>query len=134
MTKRKVISRIVAVMKLHEHASRQLNQIARYGAGEIRIADQVLTAPCIVAPGLLVTDWIVGPDSLDIESLQVLLPRAPRIVLVGSPLQGGARWQPLRRALASREIALEAMDLGAACRTYNVLAQEDRPVAALLFP
>jgi uncharacterized protein len=26
------------------------------------------------------------------------------------------------------------MDLGAACRTYNVLAQEDRSVAALLFP
>jgi len=26
------------------------------------------------------------------------------------------------------------MDLGAACRTYNVLAQEDRAVVALLFP
>jgi len=121
-------------MKLHEHASRQLNQIARYGAGEIRIADQVLNAPCIVAPGLLVTDWIAGPESLDIDALQALLPLAPRIVLLGSALHAGGPWQPLRRALASREIALEAMDLGAACRTYNVLVQEDRPVAALLFP
>jgi uncharacterized protein len=40
----------------------------------------------------------------------------------------------LRPALAARQLALEAMELGAACRTYNVLAQEDRSVAALLFP
>ncbi len=40
----------------------------------------------------------------------------------------------LGRQLAAREISLEVMDLGAACRTYNVLAQEDRAVAALLFP
>jgi uncharacterized protein len=38
------------------------------------------------------------------------------------------------RQLAAKQISLEAMDLGAACRTYNVLAQEDRAVAALLFP
>ena len=29
---------------------------------------------------------------------------------------------------------VEVMDTSAACRTYNVLAQEDRAVAALLFP
>ena len=39
------------------------------------------------------------------------------------------------RAEGSRHgIAIEAMDTGAACRTYNVLLAEDRLVAAALLP
>ncbi len=38
----------------------------------------------------------------------------------------------LRQALRAEGIALEAMDTGAACRTYNVLLAEDRRVAAAL--
>ena len=47
-------------------------------------------------------------------------------------------WRPvapaLRAALKARGIAIEAMDTGAACRTYNVLLAEDRRVAAALLP
>ena len=39
----------------------------------------------------------------------------------------------LRDALAGRGVGLEAMQLGAACRTFNVLVQEERRVAAALF-
>ena len=39
----------------------------------------------------------------------------------------------LRAAFAERRIGLEAMDLGAACRTFNILVQEERRVAAALF-
>ena len=38
----------------------------------------------------------------------------------------------VRRAFADVHIALEAMDTGAACRTYNVLLAEGRPVGAAL--
>ena len=38
----------------------------------------------------------------------------------------------LRAALKAHGIAVEAMDTGAACRTYNVLLAEDRRVAAAL--
>ena len=38
----------------------------------------------------------------------------------------------LRRAFAEAGIALEAMDTGAACRTYNMLLAEGRPVGAAL--
>ncbi len=38
----------------------------------------------------------------------------------------------LREALRSRGVALEPMDTGAACRTYNVLLSEGRAVAAAL--
>ena len=42
---------------------------------------------------------------------------------------GGA----VRQAFAARNVGLEVMDLGAACRTYNILVQEERRVAAVLF-
>ncbi len=35
-------------------------------------------------------------------------------------------------ALAARRIGIETMDTAAACRTYNILAQEGRTVAAAL--
>ena len=38
----------------------------------------------------------------------------------------------LTRALLEKRIGVEAMDLKAACRTYNILAGEGRPVAAVL--
>ena len=38
----------------------------------------------------------------------------------------------VRRAFAAAGIGLEAMDTGAACRTYNVLLAEGRPVGAAL--
>jgi uncharacterized protein len=55
------------------------------------------------------------------------------LVLLGTgPTQ---RFPPMeiRAALTSRGVGLEVMDLGAACRTYNVLVQEERRVAAALF-
>jgi len=40
-------------------------------------------------------------------------------------------WEPA--AFAARRVGLEVMDLGAACRTFNVLIQEERRAAAALF-
>ena len=40
----------------------------------------------------------------------------------------------LRRELKAVGLSVEAMDTGAACRTYNVLMAEGRRVAAALFP
>ena len=62
--------------------------------------------------------------------------RKASAVLVFLLLGCGARMMPvsptLRQALKSVGISLEAMDTGAACRTYNVLLAEDRRVAAAL--
>jgi len=38
----------------------------------------------------------------------------------------------VRRAFLDANVGLEPMDTGAACRTYNVLLGEGRPVAAAL--
>ena len=51
-------------------------------------------------------------------------------LLPGAGAPGGA----LRRSVEARGVSLEFMSLGAACRTYNVLAHERRAVVAGLFP
>jgi uncharacterized protein len=120
-------------MKLHEHRQTHMNLISRYGDGEILINGQRFAVPCMVAPGFLHADWIASPQELTLESLEPLWKLAPRILLLGAASHAGPA-KALRAALVTRQVALEAMELGAACRTYNVLAQEDRSVAALLFP
>jgi uncharacterized protein len=39
----------------------------------------------------------------------------------------------VRSAVTGRGVGFEVMDLGAACRTFNILVQEERKVAAALF-
>lgn len=121
-------------MKLHEHRQPQLNLVSRYGEGRVVIEGREITTPCVVAPGVVHTDWIGSPAALTIETLAIAWPLQPRILLLGSGIRTAGSLRDIRRQLAERGISLEAMDLGAACRTYNVLAQEDRAVAALLFP
>ncbi len=111
-----------------------MNLIWRYGPGEIRINEHTLHAPLVVAPGFLQAQWIAGIENLDTDALAPVWTLQPRIVLLGSAPPPVGRVKELRGVLAARQAALEAMDLGAACRTYNVLAQEDRAVVALLFP
>lgn len=121
-------------MKLHEHRQSRMNLVGRYAAGEIFINGERLTAPCIVAPGFLHGSWIADLDQLTLAALDPVWGVAPRILILGSSRDAAAAARSLRTELSARQVALETMDLGAACRTYNVLAQEDRSVAALLFP
>jgi uncharacterized protein len=125
-------------MKLHEHNQSRMNLVSGYGHGEVVIHGEHLTAPCVVAPGLLLRDWIGSLTDLSAAALESVWPLEPRILLLGTDSQQLPVARTLARALrpdlSARQAALEVMDLGAACRTYNVLAQEDRSVAALLFP
>jgi uncharacterized protein len=121
-------------MKLHEHVQPHINLVGRYAAGGVEVNGRLLTRPVILAPGFLHEDWIDDAAGLTPESLAPVLAQEPRILLLGGAGFAADQLKPLRRMLAAREVALEVMDLGAACRTYNVLAQEERPVAALLFP
>jgi uncharacterized protein len=125
-------------MKLHEHNHSRMNLVSGHGHGEVLIHGERLATPCVVAPGLLLRDWIGSLTDLTVAAMEPVWPLAPRILLLGvdSPQLVAARnlARALRPALSARQAALEVMDLGAACRTYNVLAQEDRSVAALLFP
>ncbi len=122
-------------MKLNEDANPGINLIRAYSAEGVSVGAQRLTRPCLIAPQAVIADWAVADlDGLDAESLERLWPLAPQVVLLGTGARQRFPPAAIREAFARRRIALEPMDLGAACRTYNVLAQEDRQVVAALFP
>ncbi|HEV7432380.1 MAG TPA: MTH938/NDUFAF3 family protein [Steroidobacteraceae bacterium] len=126
---------IVTAMRLVLESDPQILTVRAYARGEIDIAGQKLHSPCIVSSARLITDWPVrSAASLDLAALEPLLALDPKVVLIGSDATDASATGMLRRALELRGIAFEVMNLGAACRTYNVLAQERREVVAGLFP
>ena len=112
-----------------------INVVRSYDGGALHIGENTYQRTCVIAPDALLPDW--PPDSLDDiapEHLAALFALEPQVVLLGCA--GAPRFTPaaLRRLFAARNVGLETMELGAACRTYNVLAQEGRRVVAVLFP
>ena len=121
-------------MKFTLDSGSKAHLIRGYSDTQIRIGELVLVRTCIVMADRLISDF--APQSFSefaLEHLAVLFELAPELVILGTgPTQRFAA-APLRDAFAARGIGLEAMQLGAACRTYNVLVQEERRVAAALF-
>jgi uncharacterized protein len=126
---------MVAFMRLVLESDPRIHLVRRYGGGEIVIGEQRLRQPVIITPQRLVLDWgasslqhLTEADLAGLFALQV------EIVLLGEGEIQAAPSAWLRSSFRARGIALEYMNLGAACRTYNILANEERSVAAGLFP
>lgn len=127
-------------MRLALDSDPRIHLVRSYGAGSVVIDAQRLTAPLLVSPGRLLSAWPVGSFEALSSSAQLDAQLAPLLEFgAGIVLLGAGERQPepsarLRAAFRSRQIALECMNLGAACRTYNILASEQRAVVAGLFP
>jgi len=125
-------------MRFTRDATAGINLIHAYGGGELRINDTVYRGAVIVSAATLLnepqmltfeellSDRLLGADASRITALD------PEVLLLGTgarqifaPPEFGARF--LRKG-----IGFEVMDTGAACRTYNVLAGEQRRVVAVL--
>ena len=108
--------------------------IEAYGNGGFRFAGMSHKGSLLCLPSAVVA-W-------DETSIDRLVPDSFRLVFsagrdIGFVLLGTGRTHLLpslevRRAFADAHIGLDIMDTGAACRTYNVLMAEQRPVAAAL--
>lgn len=112
-------------MQLTLDADPRVNLIRAYCAGEVRVGERVLRANCIITADAVIENWQPA-------DLNPLLALAPDVVLLGVGETQSFPPRALRSAFEERRIALEAMTLGAACRTFNILVQEGRKVAAAL--
>ena len=87
----------------------------------------------VVLPDRIVENWNVPTlESLTQDDIGALALLKPELVLLGT---GELLRFPDPRLLASlsaARIGAEIMDTRAACRTYNILAEEGRNVAAAL--
>ena len=114
-------------------AGRQI--IERYAASGFRVSGVIYRGPVLVFPDLTIEWEAASACDVTSETLAPVIEHGGvEILLLGLGRSTGAVPAALRTALRAAGIALETMDTGAACRTYNVLAAEDRRVAAALIP
>jgi len=122
-------------MRLVLDSNSSLNLVRQYGNGFVQVGEQRISAPFVVTPAELTRDWSARSlETLTEAESQILIATHAEIVLLGAGERQSFASAAVRAAFRARGIALECMTLGAACRTYNVLAGEGRPVAAGLFP
>lgn len=119
------------MMSLTQDPNASKYMVRAYTPGQLQINEQTLTQSVIIAPTQLSLTW--PPQTfadLAPEHLQLLLNFTPEIVLIGT---GSAmhflspEWSMLFYA---QKIGVECMPTAAACRTFNVLAAEERNVVA----
>jgi len=123
-------------MQFTQHTPGGVNLIRRYGADFIAIGDEEIRSSCIVGATTLLRDWPPHDvPSLALEHLAPLFEFKPEVVVLSTGAQQRFPRAALRAEFATRKIGIEVMEVGAACRTYNVLVSEERRVlAAVLLP
>jgi uncharacterized protein len=78
-------------------------------------------------------DWpVTDAAKLTITNLESALARKPEIILLGTGSRIVFPANEVRTTILSKGIGFEIMDTPAACRTFNILAEESRRVVAAL--
>ena len=119
-------------MKLHASSASVLNTFSGYGDGFVLVNGQRHEGNLIVLPEQLMPWAAASFDALAEADFEVFLELKLEILLLGTGPKQRFPHPRLTQALARKRIGIEAMDLRAACRTYNILMAEERRVAAAL--
>jgi len=119
-------------MKLDRDSSSG-NVIRAFSAGRLIIGSATFTAPLILTAEQVIADWLPPPpDRLEIHDLQPALDLQPEVILLGTGVHQVFPSTALLAEILGRGIGIEVMGTGAACRTFNILAAEQRRVVAAL--
>ncbi|HLG89029.1 MAG TPA: Mth938-like domain-containing protein [Alphaproteobacteria bacterium] len=115
-------------------AGRQL--ILGYGKSGFLISDVQWRGAILVFPDRVMPWAVTGLQEVSLASFAPVreYEPIPDIMLIGTGSRMAMLPSALRAELRSFGLAIETMDTGAACRTYNLLLGEERRVAAALLP
>ncbi|MCA1924815.1 MAG: MTH938/NDUFAF3 family protein [Thiobacillus sp.] len=119
-------------MKLHLNSGNGLPRFTGYGSDHVLIDGRRFEASLLLsARGIEVAPWAgLGFHALTRAHFEWIALRELDILLLGT----GARLRfpapALIQPLIEARIGLEVMDVGALCRTYNILVAEGRNVGA----
>jgi uncharacterized protein len=107
--------------------------VESYGPQGFRISGAEHAGSILVFPDAAYAWPVAAMADLTVEAVRPVLERGGvEVLLFGC----GRRMAPIpaavRQALKGAGIGTDAMDTGAACRTYNVMVSEGRRVAAAL--
>ena len=115
-------------------ADRQV--IDSYGPNRFRVAQADYEGPVIVFPDRVLSWDVRSVDALAADRLDAVTAAdsGVELLLIGTGTRTEFIPPAVRRPIRDRGVAIDFMDTGAACRTYNVLLAEGRRVAAALMP
>jgi uncharacterized protein len=120
-------------MKLQPTPFEGLNTFTAYGEGYVSVNAVRHNGNLIVLPDRIIPAWTQATfDALGNADFELLATLDAEIILLGTGKTLRFPRPELLRPLTAARKGLEAMDLAAACRTYNVLVSEGRKVAAAL--
>ncbi|HEX5755824.1 MAG TPA: Mth938-like domain-containing protein [Arenimonas sp.] len=100
-------------------------------ADGVLVNQRTLTCSFLLAPNQLLENWRpASSQALQAEDFEAAFEWQPEVILLGTGLRQRFPSAAVLASVLRRGVGLEAMDSGAAARTFNVLASEGRRVVA----
>ncbi len=108
--------------------------IRAWEPGRLRVADRWISGNVLIGNERIVEGWTaIEPRRLTVAELEPALALQPTVIVLGTGTEQLLPDVELMAEVAARAVGLEIMSTPAACRTFNVLLQEQRRVVAALF-
>lgn len=118
-------------MKLSEDTIPGAQVINSYDENSITVNEQNHTHSLIISNFQLIPHWPVNNiQQLSNQTLQTIIELEPEVIIIGTGKTIQFPRPENYSAVINLGIGIEFMDLGAACRTYNILLSENRKIAA----
>jgi uncharacterized protein len=103
--------------------------ILSYSEKDIRIQNEYYTHTTMVTQAEIYnTQSILSPQSLNQDSFKSINLEGIEVIIIGHSGTFAEISFELRQAFATQQVGIEVMNLGAACRTFNILLSEGRSV------
>lgn len=110
------------------------NKIISYSEDSFKLKNKLIKSNLVISKDRLIENWSVnGYQNLALQHLDQVISWQPEVILIGTGKEPSFPNQELISYVTSKNIGLEIMDTGAACRSYNLLIDEGRNVVACLF-
>lgn len=108
--------------------------VKHYKSGELTLSQQTLAHSVIITPDQIINDnWgVKSLDGLNLETIESLIELDAHVYLLGTGTTSLIPPQEIIATFARLGKSIDFMDSAAACRTFNILANEGRRVAAAI--
>ena len=123
-------------MKFQLEDHQDNNFISSYDTESVVVNEKIYKGSLLISTTNITQDWVLTKiEDFSEKDCLFIANQGAEIILLGSQCSISSIDPRHRFWFANNGMGLEVMNIGAACRTYNVLAAEERSVlAALIFP
>lgn len=108
--------------------------IESYSVQGFRVSGVFYDGAIIILPQETHRWAVTAMDQMSLDNLAPILGADVEILLLGCGRRMERVPSALRQELRRHGVVIDAMDTGAACRTYSILLAEERRVGAALLP